>query len=466
MKISDILSMSFRNLWRRKVRTILTIFGVLIGSCAIVIMISLGIGVNQSLEYQLSQMGDLNIITIYSSNGGYYAVSEKSIVSNNEPAPLDMETVTFIESIDGVTAVMPKLQIDSNMVTLNAGKGNRYATQFIQIYGVNTENLEKFNYKLKNGEFPDNTNTDFIIFGSQAAYNFIDTKKKTNNSVWAQPMPDGSMQKPFFDPMTESSITIFSNQDDKMDNNGYIHLSPGSKYEHRLKVAGVFEEDWNKYETIDSIFINMSLAEKLMNDYNKLNHIKEVKNQGFSEILVYVEDINKISDIQVELDSIGLQYSSMDQIRESFQSQVIQAEMLLGGLAAISLFVAAIGITNTMIMSIYERTREIGIMKVLGCHIRNIREVFLIEAGCIGFTGGAVGIILSYIFSFFINKFLSGAIGGGIMDASGKLLPISVIPIWLILLALVFSTLIGLISGLYPANRAMKISALEAIKNE
>lgn len=87
------------------------------------------------------------------------------------------------------------------------------------------------------------------------------------------------------------------------------------------------------------------------------------------------------------------------------QEQARQQQMFLGGLGGISLLVAAIGITNTMIMSIYERTREIGVMKVLGCKVKNIRSVFLMEAGVIGFVGGIIGVILSYFISFLMNYF-------------------------------------------------------------
>ncbi|HAG56504.1 MAG TPA: ABC transporter permease, partial [Ruminococcaceae bacterium] len=122
-----------------------------------------------------------------------------------------------------------------------------------------------------------------------------------------------------------------------------------------------------------------------------------------------------------------------------------------------------------MIMSIYERTREIGIMKVLGCVVGDIRTVFLMEAGLIGFGGGVIGVILSFAISLVLNMLggggLGGMMGGYYYDESGAG-QISVIPIWLVGLALVFSTLIGLISGFSPANRAVKISALEAIKHE
>lgn len=145
---------------------------------------------------------------------------------------------------------------------------------------------------------------------------------------------------------------------------------------------------------------------------------------------------------------------------------MIQA--VLGGIGAMSLLVAALGITNTMVMSIYERTREIGVMKVLGCLLTDIRKLFLWEAGIIGFTGGVVGLLLSILASFLLNRFggdLGGLLGGGYAP-DGTRLPISVIPVWLAVSSVGFATLVGLLSGFYPANRAMKLSALEAIRNE
>ena len=136
-------------------------------------------------------------------------------------------------------------------------------------------------------------------------------------------------------------------------------------------------------------------------------------------------------------------------------------QAVLGGIGAVSLFVAAIGITNTMMMSIYERTKEIGVMKVLGCDLRNIRSLFLMEAGFIGFIGGVIGLILSFILSVVINKVAANA--NEYMAASGG---ISYIPIWLVLLSLVFAVMVGMVAGFFPARRAMRLSPLAAIRNE
>ena len=108
-----------------------------------------------------------------------------------------------------------------------------------------------------------------------------------------------------------------------------------------------------------------------------------------------------------------------------------------------------------MMMSIYERTKEIGIIKVLGCDLGNIRTMFLMEAGFIGFFGGLIGLILSFIISAVINL-VAGEYYQGI----------SYIPAWLVLVSMIFAVLVGMVAGFFPALRAMKLSPLAAIRNE
>ena len=118
-----------------------------------------------------------------------------------------------------------------------------------------------------------------------------------------------------------------------------------------------------------------------------------------------------------------------------------------------------------MMMSIYERTKEIGIMKVIGCRIRDIQALFLIEAGYIGFIGGTVGIIFSYMLSGALNYLVSSSSVGQEMgfEAGMKL---SVVPPWLALAAVVFAVFIAMAAGFLPSLRAMKLSPLAAIRAE
>lgn len=165
-------------------------------------------------------------------------------------------------------------------------------------------------------------------------------------------------------------------------------------------------------------------------------------------------------EVQDYLTNLGYEaYSNAEWVQSSQQSMAT-IQMVLGGIGAVSLFVAAIGITNTMMMSIYERTKEIGVMKVLGCDLRNIRSLFLMEAGFIGLIGGIIGLGLSFAISTVINKL--AATSQEYMITSG----ISYIPFWLIGLSLLFAILVGMVAGFFPARRAMKLSPLAAIRNE
>ncbi len=158
---------------------------------------------------------------------------------------------------------------------------------------------------------------------------------------------------------------------------------------------------------------------------------------------------------------MGFQTYSNAEFLETMQEQYFMIQAVLGGIGAVSLLVAAIGIANTMMMSIYERTKEIGVIKVLGCSLKNIKQMFLMEAGFIGLLGGLVGNVLSFMVSFVINK-----IAGSVAGAMGIASDISYIPPWLVLISLVFAIFVGMAAGYFPALRAMRLSPLAAIRNE
>ena len=157
------------------------------------------------------------------------------------------------------------------------------------------------------------------------------------------------------------------------------------------------------------------------------------------------------------INAMGYQASSNAEWVQSMQKQYSYIQLVLGGIGAVSLLVAAIGITNTMMMSIYERTKEIGIMKVLGCDLRNIQLMFLMEAGYIGLIGGVVGLAFSGGISVIINR---------VVASMGNDMTLSYIPPWLAGLALVFAVLVGMAAGFFPSLRAMRLSPLAAIRNE
>lgn len=466
MKISDQILMCFGNLLHRKMRTLLTITGVMVGTCLVVIVISLGLGMNLQQEKMLESMGDLNKIEIY--NYGFSGDSEAPV--------LDDAAISQIAELPGVDVATPIYRPEMQ-AAIYSGKEDRYKMQLYNIQGMYAEAMPKIGYQLLEGDYPTrqpNAKKPVnILVGEFAGYSFEDTKKKFNNYRWPEEDENGELkQQPFVQIMTDDLIL----RTDKMEED-----SPESTVVSReIKVAGRIKQDYNKgWETSEGVFMDINDIKQIEAAYKKANKIKTNqsgdKKEGYSEALVYVHTIDDVDAVDTAIKALGFETRSLEDIRKPMQENIKQQQLFLGLLGGVSLVVAAIGITNTMYMSIYERTREIGVMKVLGCKVGNIRSVFLMEAGSIGFIGGCVGALLSFAGSSALNYFkfsfgntgqsrMYGYGGGGGGDPSS--VPVSLIPLWLIGAAILFATMIGLLSGILPANRAMKISALEAIKHE
>jgi len=462
MKTFDLAAMCLRNLLRRKFRTMLTVIGVVIGTCAIVVMISLGIAISASQDELISSYGDLTVIQVW----GY-----------DPQNPLDDTVLTNIQAIDGVDTATPFMQYyEAYSMAILAGPRGRYAMRsYYNINGVYPDAVKKLGYELLQGEyFPDTNPTKKIqlLLGENAAYQFEDTKKSWQNS-FVSPYPDefGNIPDPFFDPLkTEMTIELIA-----MDGN------TEKKLVYEVEILGIMKGDPSRnYATMEGAFMSIKDMKRIQDDYNKLLGKKPVSGsrgssntyQGYNQVYVKADNINNVVAVEKAIHELGFTDTySRESERQQMQASARRIQMILGGLGAISLLVAAISITNTMIMSVYERTREIGVMKVLGCPVGNIRTIFLLEAGIIGFMGGIIGNLISYLLSFIMNTFGSAMAGGGLGGIFGGFgmmggSKISIIPPWLMLLGLIFATLIGLVSGFYPANRAVKISALEAIKQE
>lgn len=474
MKISDQVSMCLNNLLHRKMRTLLTITGVMVGTCLVVIVISLGLAMTAQQEAMIQGMGDLTRITVYT---GYNN-------DTGERTALDDAAVEKIAALPGVDVATPIYQPRYFEASLYAGRDDRYKWEGLgwNVVGIYAEAFPKMGFELLEGQYPAHQPNAkkpvFILAGENAAYNFQDTTKKETNSLryrYPQRNEEGEIIVSPFVNLYNDTLTM---KTDKQEED-----SPDSTIVTReIKVAGRAKEDYNKmWQTGDGIIMELEDLKALEKAYMKANKIKADSRMesGYNEVRAYVHTIDDVDDVDAAITAMGYQTESLESIRKPMQDNIKQQQLFLGLLGGVSLLVAAIGITNTMFMSIYERTREIGVMKVLGCKVHDIRSVFLMEAGAIGFVGGIVGVILSFAASAAINYF-KFSIGGNNQDdmyrygfgygmgsqVDPSSLPVSLIPLWLVGTAILFATLVGLLSGVMPANRAMKISALEAIRHE
>lgn len=447
MRISDLLTVCLRNLTRRKVRTALTVIGVVIGVCAIILMVSLGIGARESMMQMLQEWGDLTIINVYNYGGG--------------ETKLDDKAVAQIQAMEGVQIATPFYQNYEFNFRLKSRNG-RYDA-YTQIIGIYPEAFEALGYQLSEGTSFADSNKDYsMVAGANVAYSFRDTKKKRNNYVDRyQTDAMGNPKKPFVD-MMKDKLILYS---EIYDNNGNLSKT----LEVTPHITGIMVEDWNKgWETSECIFMDINQMKALEAQYRKLSGQKAPSTAvSYEDVRVKCVDAASVSGIQQAITDMGFQCSSMEDTRKYFDEQLTMIQTMLGGLAAISLFVAAIGIANTMVMSIYERTKEIGVMKVIGAELGSIRAMFLTESAMIGLIGGVVGVALSFLISYLLNNvpLVAGLLASlGLSFGGGG--AVSIIPWWLVVLAMAFSMLVGIIFGFIPANRAVKISALEAIRHD
>ncbi len=451
MKFLDLLKMSLGNLARRRLRTSLTILGVIIGTTSVVMMISLGIGLDDMTTKALQEYGSLTAITVY-MEGDIYSMAQKK-----NPRYLKDEVLAEFASMPHVKGVSPILETSA---ILKQGIWEASVT----VTGVSREYMQ--NMKLGQGSLPEEGAKSLsYIFGNAVITNFYNTK--TNRGYY------DNMEIPDVDLMNKPLFTIFNTEAYHNFKNN-VSAPDGTKVSQPKKyiiptaamIAGKVE-DYNQHSY--GIYVDIdALKAQLKKEYrNKpipgqplTKKNKPLKFFVYSSAQVYVDDMKNVMAVQKEIQAMGFQATSnMEWLEQSKQqSRMIQA--FLGGIGAISLLVAAIGIANTMMMSIYERTKEIGIMKVLGCDMNRIRDMFLIESAGIGFFGGAIGLGLSFLLAFVINKM---GVAESFIGMAGDL---SQIPLWLGGFALIFSTLIGMIAGFFPALRAMRLSPLAALRNE
>jgi ABC-type antimicrobial peptide transport system permease subunit len=188
---------------------------------------------------------------------------------------------------------------------------------------------------------------------------------------------------------------------------------------------------------------------------------------GYNRVIVKAKNIDVVVGIMEKIKEMGYECYSPIQMLEDMKKQSAGLRQILLGIGIMAFVIAAISIANTMYMSIYERTREIGVIKVIGARLRDIQRLFMLEAWWIGVFGGLMGVALSFLLSFLLNKFNVNLGSSVIWTPEGeKQLGSSYIPLWLALAAFIFSPIASLIAGLLPSRRAMKLSVMKALRQD
>lgn len=453
MRVTDLLLMSITSLWKRKLRTVLTVLGVVIGTISIVVMIALGNGLKQSILDDISQYSSMTQINL--SSGSMWGNTD----SSTETKLLSDQLIRELEAMEHVVKVYPQLSVS---VLAKTGKYESY----MQLRGVTTEELQTLNIPIAQGNLPKEDEQLSFFYGNNVLTNFYIAKTGTYPYWDKNEMPDVDlMNAPVF--IIFDMDAYWSSQNSSSGGQGGTTQKKAPK-KYLIKTAGVMEgnpDEWTSNS--GSVFCEIEALKAQLKKVFKKNPIpgQPTRKNGkpyneifYTQLILQVDDMENVVALSNTLKDMGYEaYNSAEWI-QSQMTQLNYIQAVLGAIGAVSLLVAAIGITNTMMMSIYERTKEIGVMKVLGCDIHNIQALFLLEAGFIGFLGGAIGVLFSYGLSLLINQLLLGNEMG--------LSNICRIPSWLSPVAIAFAILIGMVAGFLPSLRAMKLSPLAAIRNE
>ncbi|MFN2269267.1 MAG: ABC transporter permease [Anaerolineae bacterium] len=423
MKLKDLAKTVLSNLGRHKVRTALSAVGVTVGILTIVTMVSLGIGVQREVVQAFQSVG-LETIEVR-------PVTEERTVFNQFADPqrtviITPELVEELRARDDVVYARPHIV---------PGRGMRV----------------------------------YLAVGSETM------EVRVGEPVWWDWMDD-----PFAEPPeivvgedlaadTQGQIVISSRTLKELGYDEFetlvgqevalVLVTPrGDRQEFPLRLVGVV--DTHTGTNYPGAYLNAADAAALKAWW--YNDPDLLENDGYDSLSIKATSLNDAVQIVDLLEARGFRVETLKTTLDIANRALSIVQTMLGSIGGLALFVAAIGIANTMIMSVYERTREIGILKAVGASPGNIHLLFVVEAALIGLLGGIVGVIGGWLLGIGLNAgilayfdYMDVPMRGTFFFVTG----------WLVALALGFAMVVGLLAGLYPAARAARLDPLEALRH-
>lgn len=438
MRFLDLLHLILSNLGRRKARVALTAVGVVIGTAAVVILVSMAIGLRQSANQQLYGIGDLSQIQVspnygevpMSVSGGSGVVSQmpiQTVVTNQSLQ--DFAAIPGVEIVVARDFLMIASIIRHNRMETGAG-----------IIGVAADDLSVLGFRAQRGTTVLAKGT--AVIGALIPSQFYDPYFRPGQEPPAPPE--------LLDQQVKLELIKWDEQGNEI------------RKAFQVQIVGILEEnradDWSMFMRLEEV--------TLFNEWAMGRRINRARD-GYPNVVVKVSNVKDVLDISEVITDMGYQAYTPQTFVQGIDNFFLVLQVIFGGVGAIALLVAAIGIANTMAMAILERTREIGLMKAIGATNRDVLMTFLGEASGIGFLGGLGGIIVGWLTGQVLNVLALVYLAGQAAQQGGPPPNIAITtPFWLMAFALIFATLIGLLSGIYPALHAATMVPVSALKYE
>lgn len=379
-------------------RTFLTVSGVVVGIGAIVFLVSLGFGLQALMTSKVANLEAMTVITVRPGSKNDTSITE--------------ETISKFKAFGNVTEVSPILSYPAQIV-----EGNTSSETVI--YGVKPEYFEYEDVKIDYGKPLSGDDAEEVIISVASL--------KTINLT---------------------------------DPNNVIGKTLKFKVIQLDEVGNIKKGHEN--DTINLKAVGMTIDEKVKYAYVPLNVVKKIDGAQYSSAKVKVGQRNQVNEVRKAIESMGYPTTSVKDTVDQIDQAFVIIRSVLGGFGLVALFVAAIGIFNTMTISLLERTHEIGIMKAIGGRNKDVSRMFTTEAALIGLLGGTMGLATGWALGRAINalvNFIAISVGGQANNMFST-------PPDFALIVVVFSFLVSTFAGIWPARRAARLNPLEALRYE
>lgn len=420
--IEDLIELTVQRFWTKKLRVFLTVIGIGIGIGAVYFLVSLTFGLQKLVIGNLATSDSLLSLDVVANT------------ELNDFVKLDKATVEKIKELDQVDTVSASKSLPAEM-SIGSAKTQTVA------YGVDSTFFRLSNISPDQGDlFTDDEDNKAVI--SSAILTLFDMK------------PEEAIGKKFrialinsVEP-TPTEVPKVASLSAALEATAAAETEPPAKIETvtvpiEFTIAGVVTDE------TDYFFVPQQTFEVV--DYDEYKALK-----------VKVTDQEFIETVREEILGMGFIVSAITDTLQQINQIFRYTQMLFTIIGIVALFIAAIGMFNTMTIALLERTREIGIMKSIGATDKGIQQMFLAESVFMGLGGGLAGLLLGFLFTVIFNILINVLA----LSLGGKWIDIFYTPPWFIVLALCFSIFIGFGTGYFPARRAAKINPLDALRYE
>lgn len=443
MRFSDYFRLGWDQLKRRIVVTLLCAMGIAIGSSSIIVAVSFGESINHYSKQQMGLYLKTDEITLYGASSEPEGAAD----------PGTMNSYALTEAKIDIIRTLPHVQAVSTIKNLNSMQIQADMSKRSDVYEVvitELETLADFGYELQQGSFSDLENAIILSYGATMGFRDEASSRIITAQTIEQSEEEYRRQRLIPYPLYKKQVLLTPHQ-----------YSEGAKLPEPVPatVAGILKKPEGLSDEMISndkkAYVSPSLGRKLLASTHPDADLDAL--MKIDRALVKIDDTSNVQAADDQIQKLKLSTQTNLHRMERMNDEFAIIRLIFAGAGLFILFVASISIVVAMTMSTYQRRRQIGIMKVLGANLKQIRNMFMIESSLLGFIGGVVGIIFSYWVIWGINI--------AVLQFSGGEEILFISP-WILGLGIFFAILTGVLSGIYPAMKASRTDALTAIKRD